>query len=88
MVLETIGQDATAAMVAGTIDARTDSHVSHSPLLIDDKGWTEITALLTDTLNRAIEIQEEAATRLAEEKTDPIATTLSILHFEPAGDAK
>ncbi|MBA3867349.1 MAG: helix-turn-helix transcriptional regulator [Solirubrobacterales bacterium] len=82
VVLESIGQDATAAMVAGTIDARTDSHVSHTPLLIDDKGWTEITALLTETLNRAIEIQQESATRLAEEKADSIPTSLSILHFE------
>ena len=34
------------------------------------------------TLNRAIEIQEESATRLSEEKTDSIATKLAILHFE------
>ena len=39
VVLESIGQDATAAMVAGTIDARTDSHVSHTPLLLDEQGW-------------------------------------------------
>lgn len=84
VVLETIGQDATAAMIAGTIDARVDSHVSHTPLLIDNEGWAELTTLLTDTLNRAIEIQTESATRLAEEKTDPIASTLSILHFESA----
>ncbi len=89
VILEAIGQEATAAMVAGTIDSRTDSHVSHTPLLIDDKGWTELNDLLTDTLNRAIEIQAEAATRLAEEKTDPIASALSILHFEqPAAASK
>jgi DNA-binding transcriptional ArsR family regulator len=84
VALESIGQDATAAMVSGTLDARTDSHVSRLPMLIDDKGWSEITALLNDTLNRAIEIQAEAATRLAEEKADPIAATMAILYFESA----
>ncbi len=88
VALETIGQEATAAMVAGTIDARTDSHVSQTPLLLDEKGWTEVASLLADTLSRAIEIQEEAATRLADEKSDPIAASLAILHFEQAPAAK
>jgi hypothetical protein len=82
VIIEAIGQEATAAMVAGTIDDRTESHVSHTPLLIDEKGWTELNTLLNDTLSRAIEIQDEAAARLADDKADPIATTLSILHFE------
>jgi DNA-binding transcriptional ArsR family regulator len=82
VILETIGQDATGAMTAGTIDARTDSHISHSPMLLDEKGWTELNALLMDTLNRANEIQEEAATRLADDKAEGISTSLSILHFE------
>ena len=82
VIIEAIGQEATAAMVAGTIDDRTESHVSHTPLLIDEKGWTELNTLLNDTLSRAIEIQDEAAARLADGEADPIATTLSILHFE------
>jgi DNA-binding transcriptional ArsR family regulator len=81
-ILETVGHDATDALMAGSIDKRTDSHVSRTPLILDDKGWTEITTLLADTLNRAIEIQEEAATRLTKEKSDPINTKLAILHFE------
>jgi DNA-binding transcriptional ArsR family regulator len=88
VALETIGQEATAAMIAGTIDARTDSHVSQTPLLLDEKGWKEMASLLGDTLNRSIEIQEEAASRLADEKSDPISATLAILHFEKAPAAK
>lgn len=81
-ILETVGHDATEALMAGTIDKRTDSHVSRTPLILDEKGWAEIATLLADTLNRAIEIQEEAAARLSEEKTEPIDTKLAILHFE------
>ena len=70
-------------MVAGTIDARTDSHLSHTPLLLDEEGWKEITSLLADTLSRAIEIQEEVGRPpRRRERPTPIATTLAILHFE------
>jgi DNA-binding transcriptional ArsR family regulator len=82
VVLESIGTDATAALIAGTIDARTDSHVSHTPLVIDEQGWKEINEMLADTLNRAIEIQEEAASRLADGKAESLSTKLAILHFQ------
>src|ERR1044072_4876836 len=42
-ILETVGQDATEAMLAGTIDARTDSHVRRTPPTLDDKVWSDIT---------------------------------------------
>jgi len=90
-ILEMVGHDATEALVAGSIDARSDSHVSRTPLVIDEKGWTDLTSLLEGALDRAIEIQEEAATRMSDEKSDSISTKLAILHFEsPAaeGDSK
>lgn len=89
-MLEALGEDATQAMIAGTADKRTDRHMSRTPLLLDGKAWDDLTAMLEETLDRAIKIGEEAATRLAEEKSDPIPTTLGILHFEtaPAEDAK
>lgn len=89
VILESIGQGATDAMVAGTIEARTDSHLSDTPLLLDEKGWKELNKVLADALNRGIEIQEEAATRLADSKEDAIATKLAIMHFEvPASEGK
>ncbi len=81
-ILETVGQDASEALIAGAIDARSDSHISRTPLNLDDKGWSDITALLTDTLAKALEIQEEAANRLGDAKAEPITTKLAILHFE------
>jgi DNA-binding transcriptional ArsR family regulator len=80
-ILETVGQDATEALIAGSIDARSDSHVSRTPLVLDDQGWNEVTTLLADTLNKALEIQEESAGRLKGE-SDSIGTKLAILHFE------
>jgi DNA-binding transcriptional ArsR family regulator len=81
-ILEMVGHDATEALMAGSIDARSDSHVSRTPLVLDEAGWTELTELLAATLNKAIEIQEKSATRLSEAKSEPVSTKLAILHFE------
>ncbi|MGE0066347.1 MAG: ArsR/SmtB family transcription factor [Solirubrobacterales bacterium] len=89
VVLEAIGTDSTRALMAGSIDAHTDSHLSRTPLIVDKQGWDEITAMLSETLNRAIEIQEEAASRLAEGDAESISSMLGILHFEvPEADSK
>ena len=85
-VLEMIGQDSTQALVAGTIDARSDSHVSRTPLVLDEKGWTDLNALLGETLERAVQIQEESAGRLG--KDEGIETKLAILHFESPAESK
>lgn len=81
-ILEMVGHDSTEALMAGSIDARSDSHVSRTPLVLDEKGWTELTELLADTLNKALEIQEKSATRVSDEKSAPVNTKLAILHFE------
>jgi DNA-binding transcriptional ArsR family regulator len=81
-ILEMVGHDATEALMAGSIDGRSDSHVSRTPLVLDEAGWTELTELLAATLNKAIEIQEKSATRLSEAKSEPVSTKLAILHFE------
>ncbi len=83
-ILETVGQDATEALWAGSIAPRSDSHVSRTPLVLDGKGWSDVTELLAATLDKALEIQAEAATRLSDEKSDSISTKLAILHFESA----
>jgi DNA-binding transcriptional ArsR family regulator len=87
-VLEMIGQDSTEALVAGTIDARSDSHVSRTPLVLDDKGWSDLNGLLGETLAQAVKIQEESAARLADSKEDGIETKLALLHFESPAESK
>jgi DNA-binding transcriptional ArsR family regulator len=88
VILESIGEGATEAMLAGTIPARTDSHLSDTPLLLDEKGWKELNKVLGDALNRGLEIQEEAASRLADSKEEGITTKLAIMHFEMPASGK
>ncbi len=82
VILEAIGQDAAAAMIEGTIDARTDSHISRTPLVLDEAGWSELAKLLGETLEQAMKIGEESAGRLADDGAEGIPTRLSLLHFE------
>ena len=89
VILEAIGKDATAAMLEGTIDSRTDTHISRTPLVLDDAGWKELSKLLSETLEGSMKIAEESASRLAKDKADGIPATLALLHFEvPAKEAK
>lgn len=85
-ILESIGQSATDAMAEGTIESRKDSHLSDTPLVLDEKGWKELNKALTDTVKRAGEIQKEAAKRLG--KDEGFATKLAIMHFEVPTAAK
>jgi DNA-binding transcriptional ArsR family regulator len=89
VALEAIGKDATAALLAGTMDARPETHVTRTPLVLDEKGWKELNRVLQDSLDRAMEIQDEATDRLAKAKKDGFPTKLAILHFEsPAKEAE
>jgi DNA-binding transcriptional ArsR family regulator len=80
-ILESIGQSATDAMAAGTIEGRKDSHLSDTPLILDRKGWKDLNKVLGEAVERAGEIQKEAAGRL-DDKADGITTKLAIMHFE------
>ena len=87
VLLESIGQSATEAMAAGTIEARSDSHLTETPLKLDKKGWSDLNKVLAEAVKKASEIQKEAAKRLKDEDADPIATKLAIMHFEvPAAE--
>lgn len=85
-ILESIGQSATEAMAEGTIEGRKDSHLSDTPLVLDDKGWKDLNKVLAEAVKRAAEIQKEASKRLGK-SGDGFSTKLAIMHFEvPASE--
>jgi DNA-binding transcriptional ArsR family regulator len=81
-ILESIGQSATEAMAEGTLDARSDSHLSDTPLQLDKQGWKELNKLLSETVDRATAIQKEASKRMGKDKDKALQTKLAIMHFE------
>lgn len=87
-MLASIGADSTEALTAGTLDARDDSHLSHTSLTVDEKGWKDIAALLDESLKRALEIQKESATRTGKgKKGKTVDAKLAMLYFESAESA-
>lgn len=81
-ILESIGQSATEAMAEGTLDARSDSHLSDTPLQLDKQGWKELNKVLTETVDKAAAIQKEASKRMGKDKDKALQTKLAIMHFE------
>jgi DNA-binding transcriptional ArsR family regulator len=81
-ILESIGQSATEAMAEGTLDARSDSHLSDTPLQLDKQGWKELNKVLSETVDKAAAIQKEATKRMGKDKDKALQTKLAIMHFE------
>jgi DNA-binding transcriptional ArsR family regulator len=81
-ILESIGQSATEAMAEGTLDARSDSHLSDTPLQLDKQGWKELNKVLSETIDKASAIQKEAGKRMGKDKDKALQTKLAIMHFE------
>ena len=86
-ILESIGQSATEAMAEGTIESRKDSHLSDTPLVLDEKGWKDLNKVLADAVKSAGAIQKEAAGRLGKDG-EGVSTKLAIMHFEVPAVAK
>jgi DNA-binding transcriptional ArsR family regulator len=88
-IIESIGQNATEALSAGTIESRKDSHISDTPLLLDEQGWKELNKALSDVVKRGTAIQKEAAKRMGKDKkTEGIQTRLAVMHFEVPAEEK
>ena len=83
-VLTQVWDDAARALTAGTFDEREDRHLSRTPLSLDPAGWTKLNELLAELQQRALEIQDESAERLAKSDDDPLASRLVMMHFPAA----
>lgn len=83
-VLTEIAKNLRTAAKRGGFD-RKDVHLSRTPLVLDEEGWTELEGLLGDLLDKAMQIQADSADRVAKGKTavdDTFNANLSMLFFE------
>jgi DNA-binding transcriptional ArsR family regulator len=90
-VLEQVWADVSTSLESDVFEIRTDRHLSRTPLVLDEQGWTEAMTLLDDTLERLVELQAEAAGRMAADGAGESITAEAVLiGFEtasPAADA-
>jgi DNA-binding transcriptional ArsR family regulator len=64
--------------------------VNRVELELDEQGWSDVVALLNETVESAMRIQADSRRRTDEhgaDGTDPVRTELGILHFRRGGAA-
>jgi DNA-binding transcriptional ArsR family regulator len=84
--LQIIWEDVSDAIEAGTFEARADRHLSNRPMELDDEGWSELTALLAETVAEAESIESRSSARLRDSGEQGISTKLVAMQFESPRD--
>lgn len=81
-VVESLTARVKDAMAAETIIGRPDSHVTWTPLSLDQQGWDRVIARVDALFYSLFEEQEEASLRMAESGEKAVSTTVGLLAFE------
>jgi DNA-binding transcriptional ArsR family regulator len=81
-VFKSVFEDIEAASKAGTLDQVDDIHLSRTPMVLDNKGWDDVSDLLKGALDRLLEIQTEASARMAEGDETGVPAKVHLMHFK------
>lgn len=81
-MLKSVFDDIEEAMSQGTLDEIEDRHLSRTPMVVDKKGWSDVVNLLSETLDRVLEIQAEASERLANSDEPGMLSKVAMMHFK------
>lgn len=81
-VIGLIEADARVALEQGTFTARSDAHVSRTVSLVDEQGWSELTRIKHEALDRVFAVQVASAERLAETSEEGVPVLSALLCFE------
>lgn len=87
-LMQMILDDVSAALDAGTVDAHDDRHMSRTSLLLDEKGWADVSKLLTATLDRVMKVQAESTDRMARTGDDGMNVMVALMGIELPTQAK
>lgn len=64
-LLQMISTDVSRALAQGDLDRQSDTHITRTPLKLDDQGWEEAVRVCGKAVYDLLDIAEEAAERLA-----------------------
>ncbi len=79
---EIFGERVRDALRAGTLDARADSHLSGTTMLVDGIGRERVMAATNDLFESICAEQEDARLRMSHSGEEPIVTTVALAAFE------
>ena len=80
--LQNLFAEAVAGLRSGSMDARSDRHLTWHFLALDERGWSELTAALEETRGRIEQIGAESTSRRVESGDDPVPAIAALLGFE------
>ncbi len=82
-ILQIIWEDVSDSIKAGTFEGRTDRHLTHSRMLLDEEGWSELTKYLSGVLAEVEKIESRSKARIKKSADGAaIPTTFALMHFE------
>jgi DNA-binding transcriptional ArsR family regulator len=82
-ILRILWEDVSDAIKAGTFEGRSDRHLTHSRMVLDDTGWAEMTKLLAGVLAETEKIEARSRARLKKgDDGAALPTTFALMHFE------
>jgi DNA-binding transcriptional ArsR family regulator len=88
-VLQLVWEDSAEAIKTGLFDEREDRHLSRSVLCVDEQGWEELNELLVETLDSAMQIQADSASRAAKgEDADRFGVNLVMMSHPAPSSSK
>ena len=79
---EQLAQRAGEALDAGTFDSRSDRHLSWTPIVLDEMGWSQRIAAQDALFETLAQEQADAKTRLAKSGEVPMLVTVALAGFE------
>ena len=82
--LSDIARELEGAAETGGFD-RPNMHLSHTALVLDQRGWDELSALLDDVHEQARRMQQESNSRREGSGEHGVPTALVLMQFEAGG---
>ncbi len=84
--LEGMFVHAASAHQAGAFDDTEDAHVSTTDIVLDKAAWTELSGMLAEVLDRAMELQAESIGRI-QGGEEEIRTRLAMMLYPSPGES-
>jgi DNA-binding transcriptional ArsR family regulator len=85
-LLHVIWDDVSDSIEAGAFDSRADRYLSHSPMLLDEQGWSEIARVMARALGEVEKIESQSARRLKKSKESGVPTSVVLMQFETSAE--
>jgi DNA-binding transcriptional ArsR family regulator len=83
LIVEEVGE----ALRSEAFEARCDRHLSHTPVMVDEQGWSDLIEAMEGTLRRVVEIRAESIARIERDEAPGFGATVAMLGFARAPEA-